>query len=253
VDRGIRVYTDVVQMGRIKSLAGAPQRGGDGLYLQGRAGTQTLAFERGEALLVLSNRHVLAPRLDASGERGVRLDAGPDAPVVADTTTFMRLAEEGGAGFRDAALAEVRPAHRARFVPRRVRSGADDTVPVLGVRPLRSRERQRFHLSGYRSRFRSGTLWDRLSGGGTWLVEYPFLGDRVVDGVYGLKARTRGGDSGSPIYALEADGVTLVGIAVAVAVDAKSGENITLFHSITDVELRLRDVLGDPGFKLIDA
>ena len=73
VDQRVRIYTDVVQMTRAKP-ASSGSMSGSGIRVQAKQGTLTLAFRcsaGGTGLLLLSNRHVLAPRLQASGSRTI--------------------------------------------------------------------------------------------------------------------------------------------------------------------------------------
>jgi hypothetical protein len=59
-------------------------------------------------------------------------------------------------------------------------------------------------------------------------IDYPTLGVTLtVNGVYGLKAFARTGDSGAPIYEVRNDKAVVVGIVIGVATDEESGRSIT--------------------------
>lgn len=252
-NRRVRVYTDVVQIGRARALADE-RAGGTRIFVQGRSGTLTFVFadvQRDGEINLLSNRHVFAPRLHAAGSREVATRLDGEVRQIGDLSDFFGFEEEGGAKFFDAALARLRPEVAGAVALRTIVEPGGTYRRITRIRALRDRETGSFWRAS-EAGIQEGRLWDRLSGGGAWNIEYPHLGERAVHGVYGLRAFASEGDSGAPIYERLEDGtVILVGIVVGVGEDEESGRKITLFHSISDIEKGFRALLKRPTFRFL--
>lgn len=246
VNRKKRICTDIVQIGEVKALAA----GGSGIIVLGENGTITMAFNYSNSDYILSNRHVLAPTKNAQNLKvKVRTDSG--LIDIASLDTYFKIIDENGTDFLDAALAKVVSTNED-FVQIHKIIEADSTVEINRTRALKSRENGSFIISGSRSLVRSGSLFDIQEGGGVWKVDYDHLGTFFVDRLYALKVSASKGDSGSPVYEKDRNGtISLVGIVVAIATDDISGVNLTLFHSIKDIENGFKKIIGKPEFSFI--
>jgi hypothetical protein len=249
VNRKRRIYTDIVQIQRVKPLTA----GGFGLNVLGDDGTMTMAFRRnglqsGEYLL--SNRHVLVPRVNQSAN-AVDMRIQGQLVAIASVDSYFQVPAEGGNTFLDAGLALLNNSAQGVVQVLKILEGVT-SINIIGTRQLGDRENGTFWISGSRSLVRSGSLWDRVQGGGAWIVDYRHLGTLSLQRLYALKVATIHGDSGAPIYEKDATGnAILVGIAVAIATDPSTGRKLTLFHSITDIESGFRSLLNDPQFVFV--
>lgn len=246
IDRTKRIYTDIIQIGQVKSIAA----GGSGIIVLGENGTITMAFQTDGDQFLLSNRHVLAPHIDQQ-QAVVQIRDDSGLVSVATLNSYFQTEQENGKEFIDAGLAKVEASSQTLIQIYAIKNGAS-SLSIKKMRTLKSRETGNFWFSGSQSGVRSGTIMDILVGGGAWKVEYAHLGVILVDRLYALKVSAIQGDSGAPVYETSSDGTaTLVGIVVATAQDNNTGTNLVLFHSIVDVENGFKRLLKKQTFSFL--
>jgi hypothetical protein len=246
IDRTKRLYTDVVQIGYVKPLVA----GGSTIIVDGENGTLTMAFHFNSVDYILSNRHVLAPKIN---QRNATVQTRTDTGLVniASLSSYFQTPEENGNTFIDAAIAKVDASNQS-LIPINEIQDISSSLSIKKIRALKNRESGVFWFSGGRSGVRSGAIMDILAGGGSWKIEYDLLGEFFVDKLYALRVSAIQGDSGSPVYEkISNDVVTLVGIVVAIAQDDSTGSNFVLFHSIVDVENGFKKLLNTASFSFL--
>lgn len=249
-DRSVRILTDVVQVGTVQAAA---INGGEGIITQ-EQGTMTLAFTYGDSdkkNWLLSNRHVLAPRINNVGSSKVKARIDGTLVELGSLIAFCRTKEEGSNfPFFDAALAEL-TSKAISLVNLKTIKEPSQISTIVSKRALRARENGFFHICGSKSQLRTGKIWDVIPMSSTWKIEYQHLGTIEVDRLCAISTVVKKGDSGAPVYERLTDGnLCLVGILVGFAEDLQSGQGLALFHSIIDVENALKTVINDPFFEL---